>query len=335
MAVFRLLNIKTMKLSKILLSLLLHSPLISGAQIKPASQANSPVIDFISDTQQPMMVEKLFLKANHNIKATGILFSEIIKTNPQKVFMLGDIVSLGYSNHKWKKVDEFLKDCRQENTQVTGLLGNHDVMGRRKKGERNFVKRFPLNVRTGYVSVTDSVAVILLNSNFSTLSVSDKKIQDDWYQKTLEMLDSSEAIKAVIVTCHHAPYSNSKVVGSSTQVQNNFVPAYLKSKKAKLFITGHSHNFEHFEISGKSFLVIGGGGGLHQPLNSSGNSIKDEAINYKPAFHYLSVKRVMNEIQVSSYYLKEDFASFELGYSFETSNFKNQVQLPSLATTVK
>jgi Icc-related predicted phosphoesterase len=131
--------------------------------------------------------------------------------------MLGDVVSLGFSNHKWKKADRFLGSCRKENTEVCGRLGNHDVMGRRKKGDRNFNKRFHENIRTGYVSVTDSVAIVMLNSNFSTLSETDKIKQDTWYQATLNALDTNEAIKAVIVTCHHAPYSNSKIVRSSTR----------------------------------------------------------------------------------------------------------------------
>ena len=294
-------------------------PFISIAQIQSSPSISGIEIDFISDTQQPMMVEKIILKPTHNIKATSLLFSQILKTNPQSLYMLGDVVSLGYSNHKWKKVDRFLDSCRKENTMVCGLLGNHDVMGRRKKGERNFNKRFPENVKTGYVSVTDSVAIVLLNSNFNTLSSTDKNKQADWYQSTLNALDTNEAIKAVIVTCHHAPYTNSKIVGSSKPVQQNFVPAYISSKKARLFITGHAHDFEHFKIMGKDFLVIGGGGGLHQPLDNSDKRIPDMALEYKPLFHYLSVHRVADELQVTSHFLKNDFATFDAGHSFKTS----------------
>ena len=108
-------------------------PFISIAQIQSSPATSGIEIDFISDTQQPMMVEKIILKPTHNIKATSLLFSEILKTNPQSLYMLGDVVSLGFNNHKWKKVDRFLDSCRKENTTVCGLLGNHDVMGRKKK----------------------------------------------------------------------------------------------------------------------------------------------------------------------------------------------------------
>lgn len=295
-------------------------PFISFAQLSRSSAAlQGAEIDFISDTQQPMWVEKIILKPTHNIKATSLLFSEILKTKPKSLYMLGDVVSLGYRNRKWKNVDHFLDNCRKENTTVCGLLGNHDVMGRRKKGERMFDKRFPENVRTGYISVTDSVAIILLNSNFNKLSAGDKNKQAQWYQSALNALDSNEAIKAVIVTCHHAPYTNSKIVGSSKQVQQNFVPGYIASKKARLFITGHAHGFEHFKVMGKDFLVIGGGGGLHQPLDNSEKRIPDAALEYKPLFHYLSVRRVSDELLVTSHYLKNDFASFDTGHSFTTT----------------
>ena len=51
-------------------------------------------IDFVSDTQQPLAIEKIRLKANHNTKATSLIFSEIIKNNPQAVYLLGDITGL-------------------------------------------------------------------------------------------------------------------------------------------------------------------------------------------------------------------------------------------------
>lgn len=303
-----------------IISLLLAVLSLSGfAQLPTSNVSTTAEIDFISDTQQPMLVEKIVLKPTNNLQATSLLFTEIIKTKPQSLHMLGDVVSLGYCNGKWKKVDIFLDTCRKQNTAVYGLLGNHDVMFRTKKGESNFVKRFPENVITGYTSVTDSVAVILLNSNFKKLSADDKLKQNTWYQSELNRLDSSEAIKVIIVTCHHAPYTNSKTVGQSIPVQQNFVPPFINSKKARLFITGHAHAFEHFKENGKDFLVIGGGGGLHQPLSDAVNNLPDLAWYYKPLFHYLSVKREGDELQAVSHFLSNDFTSFGEGHSFTTS----------------
>ncbi|MEO6548606.1 MAG: metallophosphoesterase [Ferruginibacter sp.] len=297
--------------------------LITLAQDQPGAIAAGKKMVFVSDTQQPMWVETILLKSNHNRAATADIFSDILRCKPSSLYMLGDVVALGSSNKKWRHVDKFLDSARKSGTEVAGLLGNHEVMGRRKKGERNFDKRFPLNVRTGYISVTDSVAVILLNSNFKSLSPASIQQQQTWYESTLATLDTSAAIKSIIVSCHHAPFSNSKIVKSSLDVQRYFVPAYIKSQKAQLFIAGHAHAFEHFQKQGKEFVVIGGGGGLHQPLNDSPGNIPDIASNYKPMFHYLSVQRVQDKLLIVSHFLKTDFSGFDIGHSFTTNDNGN------------
>ncbi|MCW3092009.1 MAG: metallophosphoesterase [Ferruginibacter sp.] len=308
------------KLSFLLLTLISFT---IRAQVPADTVSGAKRMVFVSDTQQPMWVEKILLKPNHNLQATADIFLDILSYKPTSLYMLGDVVALGSSNKKWRSVDKFLDSARKSGTHVAGLLGNHEVMGRRKRGERNFDKRFPMNVRTGYFSVTDSVAVVMLNSNFKSLSPSSIEKQQSWYESTLAGLDTSASIKAVIIACHHAPFSNSKVVKSSGDVQRYFVPAYIKSRKAQLFIAGHAHAFEHFQKQGKEFIVIGGGGGLHQPLNSLPDCIPDIACNYKPMFHYLSVQRVQNKLQITSRYLKNDFSGFDIGHSFQTNENGN------------
>lgn len=292
--------------------------LSTGVFAQAPGQSASKKMYFVSDTQQPLFVEKLWLKGNHNKQATAGIFNSILKEKPATLYMLGDVVGLGYSKRKWKKVDLFLDSCRNAGTPVCGVLGNHEVMGRRKKGEANFQKRFPMNVRTGYVSVTDSVAVVLLNSNFNILSAADVLKQKEWYKNTLTSLDSTDSVRAVIVCCHHAPFTNSKIVKCSQKVQDNFVDDYISSRKAQLFITGHAHAFEHFKMKGKDFIVIGGGGGLHQPLNTTGKNYADLAATYKPPFHYLSVERVDDKLQVRSHAIENDFMSFKPSYAFNT-----------------
>ena len=309
------------------LSLLFFTAQITNAQVNGdnAVAGGKTNIIFVSDTQKPMMVEKLVLKPNHNSRATSLEFSEILQKKPGYLYMLGDVVALGASNRQWKKVDKFLDVFRKQGSTACAVLGNHEVMFNKTKGEANFNKRFPMNVNTGYVSVADSVAVVLLNSNFNTLSVKENEKQQTWYDATMKSLDGVDSIKAVIVACHHSPYSNSKIVKCSQAVQKSFVQAYIQSKKARLFISGHAHAFEHFYMQGKDFLVIGGGGGIHQPLNSSATAIKDEAADYKPMFHYLSVTRMDNKLSVTSHFLKPDFAGFDIGKHFTTNEHSDVV----------
>jgi hypothetical protein len=83
-----------------------------------------------------------------------------------------------------------------------------------------------------------------------------------------------------------------------------------------LFITGHAHDFEHFNISGKDFLTIGGGGGLHQPLNKGADRIPSLSFGYDPEFHYVLMRRIHSQLVIISRRLKPDFTDFENGYRF-------------------
>jgi hypothetical protein len=278
-------------------------------------------IDFISDTQQPMTIEKIKLRPNHNTKATSLLLADMLQQKPRAIYMLGDVVAVGSSKHKWAAIDRFIDTCRRSNIAVHALLGNHDLMWSRRKGERRFQQRFPDNVDIGYVSITDSIAIVMLNSNFSKLSAAEIDKQQHWYLDTLNNLNHDPAIKTIIVSCHHAPYSNSKIVGSSAAVQHYFLPPFMQTTKCSLFITGHAHAFEHFTSGNKNFLVIGGGGGLHQPLDTSAKRLPDLAFHYKPMFHYLIVRRSGDTLLVTSRCLKPDFSGIENGYqsTFSTS----------------
>lgn len=270
-------------------------------------------IAFVSDTQAPMWVETLALKPNQNERATGLIFHDILTQKPTSLFILGDVVNLGFKEKRWKKMDLYIDSCRKAGIKVSALLGNHDVMRNANRGERRFKSRFPEMVRTGSYEVIDSVAIVFLNSNFSKLSSQDNQAQLSWLSSTLRHLEEDRSVLATIITCHHAPFSNSKIVHSSEPVQQKFVPQYKASTKAILFITGHSHNYEHFVMGGKDYMVIGGGGGLHQPL---GNTLTDVSGGYKPEFHYLLVSRAHHTLIVNSRYLKKDFIGFENGLSY-------------------
>lgn len=255
---------------------------------------NVQVITFISDCQLPLPAERIFRKVSNNTEGRDMLFREIENTTNGNVFILGDIVGKGYQSGNWKSPDEFLSALRNAGRNVYGIPGNHEYILRPAKGVSNYLKRFPYQPLNGYCVRIDSVAVVMLNSNFGRLSSTDKAIQQQWYKSIMDSLDLDKSILAVIVCTHHAPFSNSKVVGSSRKVQEAFLPAFEHSLKTKLFITGHSHNLEGFEAgSGKKCLVIGGGGGINQPLYSGKKEKHKDffAGVVKPRFFYLMVQR--------------------------------------------
>lgn len=306
------------QLSKTLILVALNCApvLMVKAQEPDTARVGIKELVFASDTQAPMWVETLWLKSNNNRTATKDLFNDILSRAPAAVYLLGDVVSLGSSNRQWKPMDAYLKRLRSKGIKVNAALGNHEVMGQPGKGQRKFQLRFPKHIKTGSLDITDSIAVILLNSNFASLSLAEDTAQVNWYKQTLEQLDGDSSVHFIITCCHHSPYTNSKIVSSSMAVRQKFVPYFLKSKKSRLFLSGHSHNFEHFRQDEKDFFVIGGGGGLHQPLKQGKNLIPDLSPNYKPLFHYLVVRRQSDSLLLTSVRLKPDFSGFEKGEKF-------------------
>jgi hypothetical protein len=226
--------------------------------------------------------------------------------------MLGDVVSLGYSKRAWEKMDKHLEKFKAKGIAVSAALGNHELMGRPGRGQRRFESHFPRYINTGYVEVVDSIAVILLNSNFNSLSAKDDSLQVSWYRKRLKELDADSSILFIITGCHHSPYSNSKLAGSSIAVQKRFVPLFL-FKEEQIISVGSLSQLRALSAKRKKFPCNWRGGGLRQPLRTGAGILADLAPDYKPMFHYLSVKRYNKQLQVTSQKLKDDFSGFENG----------------------
>ena len=125
---------------------------------------------FISDTQAPIWVEKIY---NHSYKnneyATKLLLQNIAERQPNALFMLGDLVSIGSSQRQWRQLDSNLLPIHNTQIPIYTLMGNHDYMFSKKKGVRNFQKLFPNLDFNQYVVYKDSIAVVMLNANFSKM----------------------------------------------------------------------------------------------------------------------------------------------------------------------
>lgn len=275
------------------------------------------ILAFASDTQAPMLVETILLKPYKNRKATELLFADVLMRQPATFFLLGDVVNLGYSNRQWRPIDRYLQALREGKVPVHAILGNHEVMGRPREGIRKFQERFQDHQHTGYTVKYDTVAVVLVNSNFRSLTPEEDKKQVAWFEKTLEELDADGEVHAVIIGCHHSPFTNSRIVKPSKEVELKFVPPFLASRKAILFLSGHCHAFEHYKVKGKDFLVIGGGGGLRQPLRQGLGTLADLSPDYKPMFHYITVAGFGESLGVTSYHINKDFTGFEEGVKLD------------------
>ncbi|MFZ4398413.1 MAG: metallophosphoesterase family protein [Bacteroidales bacterium] len=272
-------------------------------------------IYFISDVQLPMKLESVFLREYRNEEARDSLFTDMINQEPRSVFILGDLTSRGSDKKAWLSLDVFLKSLEKINAVVYAIPGNHEYMGKSSAGMQMYSQRFLQQSLYGYSVNIDSIAIVMLNSNYNEFSEKELTTELAWYKTEMDLLDSNPAIKAIIVCTHHAPFSNSKIVGSSRFVQTTFLPLFEKSKKSKLFISGHSHNLEYFSDSlGKKYLVIGGGGGISQALIPFNKRIYSDLLpqDSKPMFFYLVVEKNGNNLNLIAKGFKKDFRFFEL-----------------------
>jgi hypothetical protein len=110
--------------------LVLSTTIAKSQGMQTSDTASSKEIIFASDTQAPMWVETLWLKSHNNRAATKKIFSELTERDPSSVFLLGDVVNLGYSNKQWRPMDKYLQNLRDRGIKVSAVLGNHEVMGR-------------------------------------------------------------------------------------------------------------------------------------------------------------------------------------------------------------
>jgi len=288
------------------------------------NQTNSETeIIFISDTQDLISVERLWNITNNNEEVREKLYADILNRSPKAVFHFGDLVSLGYWESTWNHIDTFVNKLSKEDIPFYPVMGNHELMIFPKTGEEKFQSRYPDHSKTGYLIKIDSIAVIMLNSNFGILSTEEIDEQNYWYNNILDSLDDDPSINMVIVGTHYPPYTNSTRVNPSTEVQEHFVPGYLNSQKAKIFFSGHCHAFEHINIQGKDFLVIGGGGGPQQEL------LVDDEVRWKDhfsdtesvrRFHYVSMKKNNSEYIFDVIMVDSTYSYLEKSYEFVITN---------------
>jgi 3',5'-cyclic AMP phosphodiesterase CpdA len=309
----------------------LSSPFLysfEGFENRNLSETSNQNIIVVSDTQSPLWIEELFLTSNNNEEARKHLFDNILHSRPDAVFHLGDLVDLGYSDDSWQAIDSLTSQLLNFQIPFCPTLGNHELLIFPETGEQNFTSRFPFYSKTGYMKQIGPIKFILLNSNFSDLSDEEIIKQQKWFEKQLAYCDTDSSVKAIIVGCHHPPFTNSKIVNPDEDVQQYFLPAFIRSKKSVLFLSGHSHSFEHFNRSGKDFLTIGGGGGLQHPLYPKKESLFKDLIKTKISnrnFHYLQLSIFKTGFNVKVQMLSPDFSMIETAYEINYNFFDTYI----------
>lgn len=299
---------------------LLHS---AKAQSNLDSVHRNIEIALISDTQSPMFLETLVVARNQNERGTQMLLGSILgDSSLSAVVHFGDVTESSAKDKSWLPIDSFLLKAKMRNLPVYAAIGNHDYFFSAKKGEENFRKRFPLYRRTGYTVKIGDVAFVLLNSNFGRLADSEVVRQQTWYAAVMDSLEADSSIVTVVVGCHHPPFTNNSFFSGSDEVRKEFVPPFLNHKKAKLFLSGHTHAFEHFKIENKDFLVLGGGGGLQHTLYLGKDQKEHDLFpdqTKKRMFHYIRCSADPDSLRLSVMMVKTDFSGIASAYRFSIS----------------
>jgi 3',5'-cyclic AMP phosphodiesterase CpdA len=276
-------------------------------------------IIFLSDTQDPLWFERILLSGNNNKAASNLILDRIIEEEPAAVFHLGDLVSIGYDQHSWQRIDPFLQKLAQKDIPFYPTLGNHELFMFADHGAEEFMKRFPAYNPTGYWIRVGPAVIMMLNSNFGYPD--DRQIgqQQTWFQQALDACQQDTAVRVIIVGCHHPAFTNSKIVSPAEGVQKYLLPVFIENSKAKLFLSGHAHTFEHFHEHGKDFMVIGGGGGLQHPLKAGDQSrFKDHFAGAdRRGFHFLRCVPGEDHMAIAVMMLKDDLSGFEVIYSID------------------
>ena len=220
-------------------------------------------VALVGDLQRTSVLE---VWRERNDRQRAALIRQIRASRPDALITLGDHVFWGPSTEDWQYFDRVMQPIRELNIPVFPVLGNHEYFGSDAAMMENVKQRFPSFDSTYYYTVIDSVAYVLLNTNYRDIGMRAMSIQRDWYITTMHRLDNDPSVLFIVVCGHHPPFTNSTVVDDDDILQSFFVPAFVHSKKGAIWFSGHCHAYEHFFYDTKHFVVSGGGGGPRQRL---------------------------------------------------------------------
>jgi hypothetical protein len=254
----------------------------------------------LGDTQRTLWVERLQLREQNDLERAKLV-GDLARQRPGVIAALGDLVSVGSLRSQWESFDDLMEPIRARGIPLLPALGNHDYWGGRRALE-HLQARFPQLQRSRWYARRHGVlGLVWLDSNPGPLGRDGWARQKLWLLETLQQMDGDAAVAAVLVFAHHPPFTNSALTRDEKRVQESFLPAFFRSRKALVFASGHVHAYERFRREGRTFLVCGGGGGPRVKL-LAGNDRRHDDLYSGPSprpFHYLMVEPGESALTVS------------------------------------
>lgn len=271
----------------------------------------------IGDTQKTSLWE--FWRERNN-KERKLIIDEISRGEPAFVVHLGDLTAFGSSKRHWEDFDEMSKGLREKKIPLFPIFGNHDVYGNKNKAVQFYFDRFPhLEGRRWYGFRWKNLGLMMVDSNFSTLTAGQSEEQSRWYLGELGRFEEDERLDYAIVCCHNPPFTNSRVVHPNKKAKECFADPFLCYSKTALFCSGHTHSYERFQMNGKSFVVSGGGGGPRHKVFTNPAKRRFEDLFVGPElrlFHFIVVEIKDNALASNVFGLHPD-GTFTIVDSFK------------------
>ena len=217
----------------------------------------------LGDTQRVLPIE---FWSRPQDKLQRVLVDAVLNLEPDGVLHCGDIVAIGGSRRHWTRFDQTFGPWREAGLPLLPVLGNHDRMWHSPKARGHLAKRFPWLAERSYHRLDyGPLAILGLDSNRRLWPGDSHAEQHSWLEDTLNTLDDSPDLKALLGYWHHPAFTNSMIVRPSKRSLNHFAFPLLAHPLFALGLSGHAHAYEHFRHEQAHFVVSGGGGGpLHR-----------------------------------------------------------------------
>ena len=266
------------------------APLIAPQYNKVALTESNARVAIIGDTQRTALIEVWRERNNPQRRA---LLEQLARERPNALLHLGDMVFYGSYADDWRYFDEVMSPIRDAGIPVFPIYGNHEYFGSDEEMKSFVQERFPVLEEPWYSMVIDSVAYVMLNTNYRAFGMKVMSEQRKWFFQTMSMYDKADSVIFIVVLGHHPPFTNSTVVDDDNILQQYFLPAYMFSRKGAVWFSGHCHAYEHFFYGLKHFVVSGGGGGPRQRVLTDRYQQHIDMYDAGPVrpFHYCIVQR--------------------------------------------